>query len=86
MTLFSDEKPIEINGVGDLPEFDDAFLAILKDCGNASIGFNNSWKIDWMRFWEALETAGWDMQDLGGPADNKIARVVRKMVNEGEIQ
>ena len=86
MSWSPDHPPVEINGIDDLPEFDEAFLKSLEDSGNGSIGFNNSWTIDWTRFYECLETEGWDMQDLGGPADNKIRRVVRKMVQEGVIQ
>ena len=85
MSLFSDEKPIEITGIDDLPEFDDAFLKILKDCGDASYGLGNNWSINWDAFYECFEMEGWDMQELGGPSDEKIRRVVRKMVNEGEI-
>lgn len=83
--MHGDEPAKEVTSVDDLPEFDEAFLKILIGCGEASYGFNNYWGIDWEKFYESLEMYGWDMQDLGGSADNKIKRVVRKMVIEGEI-
>jgi hypothetical protein len=82
-----DEKtPTTINGPGDLPDFTDEFLKILEDCANGSYGFNQNFNVDWERFYDNLETYGWDMQDLGGPADEKVRRVVRKMVREGKIE
>ncbi|KKL48423.1 hypothetical protein LCGC14_2325650 [marine sediment metagenome] len=85
VSLFSDEKPVEINGIDDLPDFDDVFLDVLADCGGASYGLGNNWSINWDTFYQCLEMEGWDMQDMDGPADNKIRRVVQKMVREGEI-
>ena len=64
-------------------EVDD--VALIR-CGENSIGFNNSWVIDWERFWENFEGEGFDMQDLGGPVYNHIQRRVRKLVKEEEIQ
>jgi len=83
--MYGDDPKI-IETPADLPPFDEAFLKILKDCGDASYGFNQNFNIDWERFYESLEMNGWDMQDLGGSADEKIRRVVRRMVRDGEIQ
>ena len=85
MTFERDGGPIEVNNVHDLPEFDADFIAVLQGCGESVYGLGNDWSINWESFYQCLEMEGWDMQDLGGPADNKIRRVVRKMVNEGEI-
>jgi hypothetical protein len=41
--------------------------------------------IDWDRYYDVLETLGWDMQDLGGPADRKIRRIVRAAIRAGEV-
>lgn len=57
----------------------------LIDCGNASYGMGNRWAIDWDRFYETLETYGFDMQDLGGEVDSRIRKVVREAVREGEV-
>ncbi len=84
-TFYGDVSPIEIANIHDLPKFDDAFLAVLRECGEASYGLGNNWTINWESFYISLEMEGWDMQDMGGPADNKIRRVVRKMINEGDI-
>ena len=79
--------PAVIRTVNDLPEFDEPFLKVLADIGSGSYGLGNRFVIDWDRFYEMLESFnGYDMQDLGGPADNKIRRVVQKMVREGEVQ
>ena len=86
MTWLPDKEPVEVNRLADLPDFDDAFLKILEEAGDASYGLGNNWSINWDTFYECLEREGWDMQDMGGPADNKIRRVVRKMVQEGVIQ
>ena len=59
-------------------------VSILAAARRAGLG--NRFVIDWDRFYEMLESFnGYDMQDLGGPADNKIRRVVQKMVREGEV-
>ena len=74
-------EPLVIRTTEDLPEFTDEFLAELKDTGESAIGFLEPWgRIDWDRFYEFWESAGYDMQDLGGPADMKIQRTVRKIV------
>jgi len=77
-----EDEPIVIQSSEDLPEFDEEFLAMLKDLGESAIGFLEPYgRIDWDRFYEMLETLqGYDMQDIGGPADNKIQRTVRKIV------
>ena len=86
MSLWHEGPVLSINSLDDLPEFDEAFLKILKDLGDASYGLGNRFVIDWDRFYEMMESMeGYDMQDLGGPADSKIRRVVQKMVREGEI-
>ena len=78
--------PKVIKEVKDLPEFDDEFLAVLKELGDGSYLMGNHQGIAWDRFYEMMETMyGWDMQDFEGSADEKIRRVVRKMVREGEI-
>jgi len=75
------QEPIEITRTTtELPPYE-----ILIGCGEASYGLGNRFVIDWDRFYETLEMYGWDMQDLGGPVDNKIQRIVRKAVREGEI-
>lgn len=59
---------------------------LLIDCGEGAYGLGNNFTVDWERFYEMLETyGGYDMQDLGGKADNKIRRIVRKAIREGEI-
>ncbi len=79
--------PTVILRVTDLPEFDEPFRKVLSEIGSSVYGLGNRWVIDWDRFYEMLESFhGYDMQDLGGPADNKIRRVVQKMVRDGEIQ
>ena len=60
---------------------------IVEACAESSIGFGlNPEHVDWDRFYETLESFGWDMQDLGGTADNRIRRAVRKAMNDGDIQ
>ncbi len=79
--------PTVVRTVNDLPEFDEPFRKVLADIGSSVYGLGNHFTIDWDRFYEMLESFyGYDMQDLGGPADNKIRRVVQKMVREGEVQ
>ena len=79
--------PTVVRSVTDLPEFDEPFLKILQECGESSVGFLEPYgRVEWDRFYEMLDSFhGWDMEDMGGPADEKIRRVVRKMVREGEI-
>ena len=86
MSFLHEGPLVTINSLDDLPEFDGTFLKVLQDIGDASYGLGNRFVIDWDRFYEMLESfADYDMQDLGGPADNKIRRVVQKMVREGDI-
>lgn len=59
---------------------------ILIGCGEASVGFNQSWNVDWTKFWECLETDGWDMQDMGGRIHNQLQRRVQKLKRAGLIQ
>jgi hypothetical protein len=74
-------EPKVIKDTADLPEFTEEFLALIKDLGEASIGFIEPYgNIDWDRFYEMFESNGYDMQDFGGSADNKIRRTVRKIV------
>lgn len=58
---------------------------ILIECAEASYGMGNRFVVDWERFYEHLESEGWDMQDLGGYVDNRIRRIVRQAVKDGEI-
>ena len=58
---------------------------VLIECAEASYGLGNRWVVDWERFYECLEIEGWDMQDLGGPVDNKIRRFVRRAIKDGEM-
>ena len=58
---------------------------LLIECGGGAYGLGNNFTVDWDRFYELLEMYGYDMQDLGGKADNKIRRIVRKAIREGEI-
>ena len=76
------DTPAEIATLADVT---DDVIAKLQGCGDASYGLGNDFTIRWDRFYELLEMDGYDMQDLGGPADNKIRRLVRKMVQGGEI-
>ena len=74
--------PIEITRLEHVTE---DVISKLQGCGEAVYGLGNNWTIDWDRFYQYLEDEGYDMQDMGGPADNKIRRLVRKMVKEGDI-
>ena len=65
----------------DMPPVD-----ILMECGNASYGLGGRWEIDWDHFYDTLDMLGWDMQGIGGTIDNRIRRLVRKAVRDGEIQ
>lgn len=72
---------IEINeNTEDLPP-----RPVLIECANGAYGLGNNFTVDWERFYELLEMKGWDMQDLGGRIDNKIRRIVREAVQEGEV-
>jgi len=61
--------------------------ACLIESGLGSFNFGAAPNaIYWERFYEVLDMQhGFDMQDLGGPMDNKIKRIVRTAVNEGEV-
>ncbi len=76
------DTPSEITKIEHVTE---DVISKLQGCGEASYGLGNNWTINWERFYEILEMEGYDMQDLGGPADNKIRRLVQKMVKEGDI-
>lgn len=82
--IVDDEKPdelVEINSTSiELPPRE-----ILLECADASYGMGNRFVVDWERFYEHLESEGWDMQDLGGSVDNKIRRIVREAVKDGEV-
>ena len=58
---------------------------VLIECANGAYGLGNNFTVNWERFYELLEMEGWDMQDLGGRMDEKIRRIVRKAVREGEV-
>jgi hypothetical protein len=73
--------PIEITADNPIVPPRDLLIRI----GESVYGLGNNWTIDWERFYERLEAHGYDMQDLGGPADEKIRRIVRKAVQDGEI-
>ena len=61
-------------------------FAILKECAEAAIGFGlQPDHVDWDRFYDALESFGWDTI-MAGVADERIRRIVRKARREGEIQ
>ena len=81
----SDELVVDINAGTKWSDFPDNFRETLIECASASYGLGNGWLVDWERFYEMLEMYGWDMQDLGGFVDNKIRRIVREAVREGEI-
>ena len=59
--------------------------AVLLECGEVSYGMGNRWVIDWEMFYNALDSAGYDMQDLGGTVDTRIRRKVRQWVRDGDI-
>ena len=82
MSWWYDGEPVEITAdTTELPARE-----ALIECGNASYGMGNRWVIDWECFYEILESQyGFDMQDLGGKIDNRIRKLVREAVNEGEI-
>ena len=66
-------------------EVTDDMIQHFADIGNASYGLGNRWVVDWDRFWDMLASFhGYDV--VGGPAMDKVQRIVRKMVKEGEIQ
>ena len=77
-----DNPPVEITKLEDVTE---DVISKLQSCGESSYGMGNNWTINWETFYECLEIEGYDMQDLGGRADNKIRRLVQKMVREGDI-
>lgn len=80
-TVGHGQNPVEINReTTELPP-----RHILIECGEGSYGLGNRFVINWDAFYEILEIYGWDMQDFEGPIDNKIRRIVRGAVREGEI-
>ena len=86
MSLWYDRDPIIIDSATDSATTELPSTATLIDVGNASYGMGNRWVIDWERFYEILDSQhGFDMQDLGGKIDNRIRRVVRLAVREGDI-
>ena len=70
-----DTRPIHTIDTGDAFTLPDK---VIIDLAEASIGFGlNPANVDWERFYEMLESQyGYDMQDLGGTADNRIRRRV----------
>jgi len=82
VSLWFDGDPTVItSSTTDIPSRD-----ILIECGNSSYGMGGRWVVDWEQFYDILDTQyGWDMQDLGGKVDNKIRRIVREAVKEGDI-
>ncbi len=60
---------------------------VLIELAESSIGFGlNPSHVDWDRFYEMLESFyGYDMQDMGGRADNRIRRRVSQLRKQGEI-
>ena len=61
-------------------------FAIVKVCAAAAIGFGDNPKhVDWDRFWDSLESCGWEMGEYG-KASSQMERIVRKARAEGEIQ
>ncbi len=69
----------------DTPREDTPPRPVLIECAEGAYGLGNNFTVDWERFYELLEMEGWDMQDLGGPIDNRIRRIVRNAIRDGEI-
>lgn len=74
------EGPVEITSTNGRFPPREALLAAAE--GSHNVGNPG---INWERFYECLETEGWDMQALGSPVDSKIRRIVRKAIREGEV-
>jgi len=75
-------ETIEINQHTPLSVVDEIGADRIGALASSVYGLGNHWHIDWERFYESLETEGWDMQDLGGKVDEKIRRIGRKYVKE----
>ena len=59
---------------------------VIKECAEASIGFGlNPEHVDWDRFYDYLESYGWEMDEYSGKADGRLHRIVNKARKEGEI-
>lgn len=61
-------------------------LPCLYETAESSTNMGNHPGVDWDRFYDILDTQhGYDMQDLGGTTDNRIRRIVRQAITDGEI-
>ncbi len=78
--IFEPDSIVEINDGNQLMPPDQALINAGE--GSYMVGGPG---MDWDKFYDRLETEGFDMQSLGGKLDAKIQRWVRKAIRNGEI-